>query len=166
LSKATGREGVRWRTTGIRTEIPTPPPYREYVWTVSRANGISNTGWIAATYDVRISGVSTTRAIVWNGTSVNSINLEVLPSGSRSAAHDVNDLGFVVGYSNRAGHPNRAFIWHKHMGMVELPPLHTAGECQAHAINDSRRQDLQQVAGFCVNAAGNRRAVRWDVMVD
>lgn len=182
-SKDAGREGVRWTASGTQTEVPIPPPHREFIWAVSRANGISNTGWIAATYDVRISGTWTTRAVAWDGTSERSINLTVLPGGEHSAAHDVNDLAFVVGYSDRAVvnpgyttggtsggsgavHVSRAFIWHKQIGMVELPALHATGECQAHAINLPRTQRLLQVAGFCVNASGRRRAVRWDVTLD
>lgn len=182
-SKDANREGVRWLTDGTRTEVPTPPPYREFTWAISRANGISNTGWIAATYDVIVFGEWTTRAVAWDGESERSINLTVLSGGEHSGAHDVNDLGFAVGYSDRAVfnpglsigggtggastvHVNRAFIWHKQLGMVELPALHATGECQAHAINLPRVQDRLQVAGFCVNASGYRRAVRWDVTLD
>lgn len=50
--------------------------------------------------------------------------------------------------------------------MMELPPLTNTGECQAHAVNDPVVQNRVQVAGYCVNAAGNRRAVRWDVLLN
>jgi probable HAF family extracellular repeat protein len=172
-SKDTPYEAVRWRSNGTRTQVPPPAATPGYSWTVGVANGIGDNNWIAGSYEVRINGTSRTRAIAWNGSSENSIDLGVLFEGSNSFATDVNEQAFVVGYSDHLvlnppalNFTQSGFIWHKRLGMVALPHLHVAGECRAHAINRQTIGGEMQIAGYCVNAAGLRKAVRWDVDVE
>jgi len=139
-----------------------------------RASGISNNGHVTGYY----SGNATTRAFYWNGTSTSSADLGVLPGGHISMGNEVNDQGFVAGYSTflwtnplsgtsslrRAG-----FIWGPGIGMVKLPSLSTYyftwSDCEANALNN--RVDATgriQVVGWC-NLGGQKRAVRWNVTV-
>jgi probable HAF family extracellular repeat protein len=172
LSKANPYEALRWRANGAVTHVPPPAATPGYTWTVGVANGISDSDWIAGSYEVRINGTSSTHAIAWNGSSENSVDLGVLFGGSNSVATDVNEQRFVVGYSDELllSPPaliftKSAFIWHKRLGMVALPRLHERGECRAHAINRQTSGGGIQIAGYCVNGTGLRKAVRWDVNV-
>jgi probable HAF family extracellular repeat protein len=120
------------------------------------------------------------RAIYWDGVSEASRPLGVLPGGSSSRGHDVNDQDFVTGWSEatistEAGvfPGKRAFLWHDHFGMVGLPmpppsrgPLWTA--CEANALNNfqatSGSQGKIRVVGFC-KRGDLVHAVRWEVTV-
>lgn len=120
------------------------------------------------------------RAMYWDGTSEASRLLEVLPGGSYSAANDVNDQDFVIGYSEatistEAGVllGRRAFLWHDDFGMVALPmpPIGRGSlwtSCEANALNNfqatSGSQGKIRVVGFC-KRGDLRHAARWEVTV-
>lgn len=138
------------------------------------AYGISNNGHVTGWYSTS-TGM---RAFYWNGSSANSADLGVLPGGTFSMGKEVNDQGFVAGYSTFLwSHPlggpsslrRAAFIWGPHIGMVRLPTLNsqffTWGNCEANALNN--RVDATgriQVVGYC-ETGGVKRAVRWNVTV-
>jgi uncharacterized membrane protein len=138
------------------------------------AAGISNTGHVTGNF----LGSSSFRAFYWNGTSTNAADLGVLPGGNISMGREVNDQGFVAGYSNflwtnpltgNSAVRKAAFIWGPGIGMVRLPTLSTYyftwSDCEANALNN--RVDATgriQVVGWC-NLGGQKRAVRWNVTV-
>jgi probable HAF family extracellular repeat protein len=176
-SKALGQEPARWRTGGA-TYVPSPPPNPNYDgWSYAgRANGINDEGTIVGSYNVRIGEKYNRRAIIWDGVSENSTDLGIFPGGADSFANDVNPQRFVVGYADQlmlisvsppfVASRNAGFIWHADFGMVALPRLSGAGECEANAVNQRSSNGVVQVVGFCINSSGLRQAVRWDVVTE
>ncbi|MFB2980330.1 PEP-CTERM sorting domain-containing protein [Microseira sp. BLCC-F43] len=76
--------------------------------------------------------------------------------GDSSSAYAINEYGQVVGSSNTAGGGNRAFLWDKSSGMINLDPPRSiygygnwSGYTYATAIND-----LGQVVGNRANNYG------------
>jgi len=118
------------------------------------------------------------RAFYWNGASgSSSVSLGTLAGGNKSAASEVNDQNFVVGYAQTlvpAGGQlgvalrDRAFIWHADFGMVALPILAGAtpsqSSCRANAVSSrSNATSNMRVVGYCTDAQGRKHAVRWTV---
>jgi uncharacterized membrane protein len=138
-----------------------------------QALGISNDGRVTGLYSA--GGVF--RAFYWNGWSANSHDLGVLSGGNLSAGREVNDQGFVAGYSDfwwtsplgGSGMRKAAFIWGPNIGMVKLPALSTQfftwGNCEANALtNRSDATGSIRVVGYC-ESGGQKHAVRWNVTV-
>lgn len=141
-----------------------------------QANSVSNTGRVTGFYSV--GGVI--RAFYWNSVSANSYDLGVLPGGNISIGREVNDQGFVAGYSEYTHYSvftqstyyrKAAFIWGGGIGMIKLPTLSSGtpfvvpGNCEAYALNNRVESTGRiQVVGYC-QTGGQSRAVRWDVTV-
>jgi probable HAF family extracellular repeat protein len=108
---------------------------------------------------VAVAGNSEGRAVVWTkaATGWTTQDLGTLPGDMFSNAHDVNDVGDVVGVShNSVAAVTRAFLWNAATGtMRELSGL-GGGETYALRINNS-----SDVAGLSRDVSGNRHAVRW-----
>jgi uncharacterized membrane protein len=143
------------------------------------ALGINDAGAVVG-WDIAFHGPTftlTRHAIFWNGSSLTSTDLGVLPGGTMSVAEDVDDANFVAGYGNRTVLKGKfqipvtfesGFIYHAQFGMYELPKLASApwGNCRALALNERRAYDgIVQVVGYCESSPGVARAVRWDVQV-
>jgi probable HAF family extracellular repeat protein len=138
------------------------------------ARGINEAGHVVGEFSIYpVTGAK--RAFFWDGTSPGSRNLGLLPTGTTSAAFEVNEQDFVVGIADRfninplpgpAGYRrNAGFIWHASFGMRELPKLPTSGysgSCEAYAVNRISQWGTMQVVGFCTSGA-RKRAVRWEV---
>jgi probable HAF family extracellular repeat protein len=138
------------------------------------AFGLSNGGHVTGMFN---SG-SNYRAFYWNGTSATAFDLGIMAGGNISMGKEVNDQGFVAGYSTFQWNPplgsgpvtrRAAFIWGPNIGMVTLPslgtPYWTWNNCEANALNN--RVDATgriQVVGYC-ETGGEKRAVRWNVTV-
>ncbi len=165
-------DAARWRATG---KSLVPPPLNNGSGS-GKAYGINAGGTIVGVYEVEIDEDYGPRAFIWDGLSEHSTNLGFLPGGSRSYANDVNPQDFVVGYADQVvlvsvspllfSIRNAGFLWHADFGMVALPRLAGAGECQANAVNRRNSEGLLQVVGFCIDNVGLRRAVRWDVVTE
>jgi probable HAF family extracellular repeat protein len=114
-------------------------------------------------------------AILWSGTPLKAKSLGALPGGDESEAREINDQAFVAGYSEAQIYTgglsfvrrDRGFIWHAHFGMKALPILpgtDANANCQANSLNNrSLFTENFYVVGYCTNAAGKMRAVRWIV---
>ena len=66
-------------------------------------------------------------------------DLGTFPGGNVSYGFDINDQGFVVGYSYLEGHqwdPPHAFIWDETNGMIDLGVLPGCNSSVARAINE------------------------------
>jgi uncharacterized membrane protein len=155
-----------WRAftwNGTKTEVP-------LLACQSYANGINESGAVAGTSE-DCDGFNQL-AFYWNGSSATSVSLGTFPGGTRSQAMDVNDDAFVAGRSNTSEFPlgSRAFLWHAHFGMIELPipkgfPYATL--CRANALNNRNPVNgYIQAVGFCTNSSGSPRPVRWTIKVD
>lgn len=75
--------------------------------------------------------------------------------GGFSLAHDVNEVGQVVGISETGTGEFHAFLWTEVTGMIDLGTL-GGSFSRATAINN-----LGQIAGSAANASGIRRAFLW-----
>jgi len=111
------------------------------------------------------------QAIIWDGVSANSKFIGVLGGGSASAAYEINNDRFVAGHSEKrvligslaTGIRNRAFIWHSHFGMYELPLAPGSTHCYARSLNNRTSTGAIQVVGHCT-VSGKNKAVRWTVL--
>ncbi|HKE95349.1 MAG TPA: hypothetical protein VKB34_13640 [Povalibacter sp.] len=134
------------------------------------ASGVNDTGVVVGAGSGCNTGAY--QAIYWSNVNANPKVLGVMSGGDFSDANEVNNQNFVAGYSQKAvGRlltiKDRAFLWHAHFGMQELPVLNGVfTECRAKSLNNRNASTgLVQVVGYCTNAAGKLRAVRWDVVV-
>lgn len=75
--------------------------------------------------------------------------------GGPSSALALNSFGQVVGTSLNVTNEQRAFVWSRSGGMVELPHL-GGGEAVANDIND-----LGQIVGGSATAGYEQHAVLW-----
>jgi len=74
-------------------------------------------------------------AFVWSQ-AAGMVGLGVLPGFTDSGAHDINNLGQVVGYCALAGVPNRGFVWSGTTGMQPVGTLPGGLSSDAVGIND------------------------------
>jgi probable HAF family extracellular repeat protein len=85
------------------------------------------------------------------------VSLGVLPGFTDSGAHNINDLGEVVGYCAAAGAPNRGFHWTSAAGMQPLAPLPGGLSSDAVGING-----LAQIVGAADSGDPDKpHAVLW-----
>lgn len=160
---------------GVKQEVPGDGTPYAFDICLMHAYGINEPGYIVGDYGYCGALWDITTAFIWNGADAHSKNLGTLPGGLRSAAYEINDALFVVGFSEAliAGRSpdgmvrDRAFIWHSHFGMVALPtpPEYSIGtNCRAYSVNNRNAGGLVQAVGYC-EKSGNKRAVRWDIKV-
>ncbi|MFN2567094.1 MAG: Ig-like domain-containing protein [Gemmatimonadaceae bacterium] len=93
---------------------------------------------------------------LWRGTSVT-----ILPKllGGPSAALDINDAGYVVGWSdNQSGSHRRAVVWTPTGEVVALGLPRGASASEAYAINAAG-----QIVGFGQLSDGRRSAAVWNL---
>ena len=167
--------GHAWTWNGTRTAVP---ELEDPDVCMSDALGINESGVVVGAAYLCGSGAYG-HAFLWNGSSAAMKLLGELSGGSESIASEVNDLSFVAGYSKASiwsgGFSvvwrDRAFIWHAHFGMKALPILPgtvaSSAKCRANALgNRSASSRIIYVVGYCTNAAGKKRAVRWTVVVN
>jgi len=153
------------------TSVPFPktPSSRNPGSHTGDAYGINETGAVVG----YISYGSVKRALYWNGVTTSSADLGVLANGVNSLAREVNDQGFITGYSDyktSANSPMRkaAYIYHANFGMKQLPaPNNADGEdsiCEAFALNNRNETNgVVQAVGQCfINGAW--RATRWNIV--
>jgi probable HAF family extracellular repeat protein len=122
------------------------------------AFGINN-GTAGDTTTAAVAESSGGHAVVWTYTGLGWAirDLGTLPGDEYSSAHDVSDVGDVVGLSQSdASTVTSGFLWRLATGtMLKLPGL-GGDETYALRINNS-----SDVAGLSRDAAGTRHAVRW-----
>jgi probable HAF family extracellular repeat protein len=154
------------------TSVPFPktPTSRNPGSHTGDAYGVNENGAVVG----YISYGNVKRALYWNGTSSASADLGVLANGGSSMAREVNDQGFVTGYSEYKTSANSptmrkaAFIYHGNFGMKKLPaPNNADGEdslCEAFALNNRNDSNgIVQAVGQCF-IDGNWRATRWNIV--
>jgi probable HAF family extracellular repeat protein len=96
-------------------------------------------------------------AFIWNKVA-GMVGLGVLPSFTDSGAHDVNNLGQVVGYCALAGAANRGFVWSGASGMQPVGTLPGGIGSDAVGIND-----LNEIVGSSDSGNVNQpHAVLWN----
>jgi len=165
-----------WTSAGVTSDV-----IPGAVSGISHGDALGINAWGAVVgWDIAFYGPTftvTKHAIFWNGASLTSTDLGVLPAGTMSVAEDVDDGSFVAGYGNRTVLKGKlqipvtfesGFIYHPNFGLYELPKLPGAplGNCRALALNERRSYDgVVQVVGYCESSPGVARAVRWDVTV-
>jgi probable HAF family extracellular repeat protein len=122
-------------------------------------------------------GVWSRHAFLWDGNSLVSQDLGLLPTGRNSEADDVNGERFVAGYADRIEawflnwfpiYVEKAYLYHADFGFHVLPQPAGApwlGKCRATALNERQASGVISVVGTC-DAAGGSAAIRWDVLVD
>jgi probable HAF family extracellular repeat protein len=182
----------RWKwVTGQPVQLQRVPPpafgagvtYGASTNSSEAATGINDAGAVVG-YTQRVVNrrVESIRAFFWDGSSVRSEDLGVLPGGINSHAEDINESRMIAGHADvRIRRPppftdifrELAFLYHGDFGMYALPtPSFTGilGSCRAYALNEPQRKwpyyldYLVQVVGSCESATG-MRAVRWDVVL-
>ena len=168
----TSHRGWLWKPFDFGDEqMPPPraPPVDGYILVDTKALGVHKSSGVVgtATYRLEPDG-SRFRAVYWNAVSSRSVDLGTFPGGNSSAADDINDEGFITGWSELPVPSTRmtraAFLFHKSFGMYLLP-IDKGTACQARALNDRKENGLIQVVGVCY-WGGIERAIRWDVMVE
>ena len=158
----------QWSAAGV-TDLVLPGLYLG----VSRGDALGiNAGGAVVGWDHAQGGQP--HAYLWDGVGA-PLDLGIFLLGDYSFAEDINNANFVVGYgdrwmlqSNSWVDVESAFIYHAHFGKYVLPKFPGVGfsDCRAHALNERQSASgLVQVVGYCTNADGFRRAVRWDVTV-
>jgi probable HAF family extracellular repeat protein len=128
------------------------PGYQAFVWTFEnglidlgsgQANAINEKGQVVG---------GNVHAFLWTATE-GMLDLGTL--GGESLAHDINNLGQVVGYSRTTSGEYHAFLWSAELGMIDLGTL-GGDESQARGINDRG-----QVIGISRITTGEWRAFLW-----
>jgi probable HAF family extracellular repeat protein len=168
-------DAFRWQN-GVTTEMPRPSPSSwpsGFYPSDGRLFGINNGGLASGSWTFHdAAGSSRILAALWDGNPSESAILGTLPTGTYSIAYRVNDQGFVVGVGDMTfvrrpffrWTSDRAFIWHSHFGMVELPTPAGASSCEASSLNSrATSSGVIQVVGNC-RVGTARRAVRWEVV--
>jgi probable HAF family extracellular repeat protein len=96
-------------------------------------------------------------AFIWDKTA-GMIALGLLPGFTDSGAHDINDLGQVIGYCALVGSANRGFIWSSAAGMQPVGTLPGGLGSDAVGIND-----LGEIVGSSDSGDANKpHAVLWN----
>jgi len=156
--------------------IPLVPDGTDFRYDEGAARALNEFGHVVGYVIRRETGATSSRrrAFQWSGMSVDAAyDLGVLPSGTESAAEDINDGGFIVGYANETVFPPptfaltmryRGFLYHPHFGLYALPAITGSGNCRATAASERAASGLIRIVGYCDLASGTR-AVRWDVTV-
>jgi probable HAF family extracellular repeat protein len=114
-----------------------------------------------------------TRAFYWDGSAAEAELLPTLVDVGDTAAFEINNQGFAVGYSDN--HFRWAVIWHRDFGVrtLDMPPGAGGGimapgkHCEALAVNNHRlnynsNTGLVQAVGFCFHD-GRRHATLWNI---
>jgi probable HAF family extracellular repeat protein len=114
-----------------------------------------------------------TRAFYWDGSAAEAELLPTLVDVGDTAAFEINNQGFAVGYSDN--HFRWAVIWHRDFGVrtLDMPPGAGGGimapgkHCEALAVNNHRlnynsNTGLVQAVGFCFYD-GRRHATLWNI---
>ena len=156
--------------------IPLVPDGTDFRYYEGAARALNEFGHVVGYVSRRETGATTSRrrAFQWSGVRGDAAyDLGVLPSGTESAAEDINDGGFIVGYANETVFPAptftlsvryRGFLYHPNFGLYALPAISGSGNCRATAASERAASGLIRVVGYCDLAVGTR-AVRWDVTV-
>lgn len=100
-------------------------------------------------------------AVRWSGGATTRLTIPGVPAPTASAseAHDVNDLGWIVGL-----HGANAFVWKNGADPAEvLEPLAPGKVARAYAISNVNDGRLY-AAGSAVNADGKTVPVRWTLV--
>ena len=139
-----GNDAFVWSHTGGMQDLGTPPGMRS-----TDAQSINFFGQVVGTaYELGPGDSGPPHAFLW--TRAGGIQLlGNLPGGQYNYAYGINDFGQVVGIADTGGpccYPNRAFLWTRRKGMVDI------GAWYAAAINN-----LGQVVG----SGPNDHAVLW-----
>ena len=165
--------GYVWKD-GFRTLVPLPEignPREIQVFGINESGGVVG---VATLSDPDRKHA----AAYWDGTSVHSKVLGVLPGGDGSVAYEINDTNFIAGYSTTlidGGYlfadaiKSRAFLWHVKFGLYELPVppgfISLTTDCVAKSLNNREEHTgLIELVGYCTKY-GKKRAVRWNVVV-
>ena len=120
----------------------------------SEAQGLNNAGQVVGVADL---ANAEQRAFLWTADG-GMIDLGVLgelfPGFAFSGAHDINELGHVVGVTTTQG-SSHAFLWTPALGMIDLGTLGGANS-SAWAINDAGL-----IVGRSDTASGEQHAFLW-----
>lgn len=126
--------GVYWDMSGT---VHALRPILGGLTTLVMAHGISNNGWIAGRSQEGAPNYYG-HAVIWRSPDGDPLDLGFLGTGNYSEAHDVNDLGQVVGVANNGG-ASLGFLWREGQGYTNLGSLTgpTTGASIAHAVNNT-----------------------------
>ncbi len=127
--------------------------------------GINRTGTIVGwvdDYSQSNSNATRHRAVRWSGGAATRLTIPGVPAPTvtGSEAHDVNDLGWIVGL-----YAGNAFVWKNGANPAEvLEPLAAGKSARAHAISDVV-DGRMYVAGSGVGLDNRTVPVRWTLVV-
>jgi probable HAF family extracellular repeat protein len=164
--------GFDW-SAGVYGEVPFPAVVAPVLPEPGqmKAYGINDSGAIVGVVTLRHTpplDETTTRAFYWNGKSPQASLLSPIGDAGLSAAFEVNDNNFSVGY--RDNRDRWAVVWHAHFGghALPVPPGPDVGSmalgkhCEALAVNNRNASGLVQAVGYC-KIGGDRHAVLWNI---
>jgi probable HAF family extracellular repeat protein len=140
----------RWQS-GTLTLLPSLPSSNSD----DRAFGINGSGEVVGRALVVPPLPPRHHAVLWpNPTTVTDIGTL---GGTDSEAHDINDDGFVVGFSQTESGNTGAFVWRADLGMQALGTL-GGSYSAASAINASG-----QIVGTSSTSSGAQHAALWTI---
>jgi uncharacterized membrane protein len=176
MSKVTGA----WTWMGTPYDVPNPvttsPEW--YEPHSQRAFGVNDGSRVVGRATLYPQGENTqewvTRAYWWSGVlQWPAIQLPIFADTKSSAAYEINNQEFTVGYADRQTatflpRQKRAVVWHADFGIAQLPVLPggtlvSSKDCEALAVNKRNASGLVQAVGYC-QLNGKRHAVRWDIL--
>jgi len=176
MSKATGA----WTWMGTPFDVPNPVtmPPEWYEPHSQKAFGVNDGSRVVGRATLHPQGENTqewvTRAYWWSGElQWPAIQLPIFADTKNSAAYEINNQEFIVGYADRQTatflpRQKRAVVWHADFGIKQLPTLPggtlvSSKDCEALAVNKRNSSGLVQAVGYC-QLNGKRHAVRWDIL--